>query len=219
MPPISVLADSIQGRLDDVLRLIAEHRLILATGHVGRDEVFHVVERAGALGVERIVVTHAMSDPPGLRAGDHQTLAAAGVFLELTYVTVDMGRVSAQDTAAMIRAVGVDRIVLSSDLGQIDRPPPGEGLARFRELLLAEGITPASGRSASGTTRSPSSRRTVGARGTLQRASSSRRTSTAVPTCTFATATRSSTVMYSSGAAMLWGVGPKMSVGTPRGRK
>jgi hypothetical protein len=42
----------------------------------------------------------------------------------------------------MIRAVGIDRIVLSSDLGQIDRPPPGEGLARFRELLLAEGITP-----------------------------------------------------------------------------
>jgi hypothetical protein len=32
VPPISVLADSIQGRLDDVLRLIAEHRLILATG-------------------------------------------------------------------------------------------------------------------------------------------------------------------------------------------
>jgi hypothetical protein len=52
-----------------------------------------------------------------------------------------MGRVSAGDTAAMIRAVGVDRIVLSSDLGQIDRPTPGEGLGRFRELLLAESIT------------------------------------------------------------------------------
>ncbi len=141
VPPISVLAESIQGRLDDVLRLVAEHRLILATGHVGRDEVFHVVDRARALGVERIVVTHAMSDPPGLRPGDHQALAAAGVFLELTYVTVDMGRVSARDTADMIRAVGVDRIVLSSDLGQIDRPTPGEGLTRFRELLLAEGIT------------------------------------------------------------------------------
>ena len=32
------------SRLDDVLRLVAAHRLVLATGHVGRDEVFHVVD-------------------------------------------------------------------------------------------------------------------------------------------------------------------------------
>jgi hypothetical protein len=143
VPPISVLADAVQGPLDDVLRLIAAHRLVLATGHVGRDEVLHVVRRARALGVERIVVTHCQSDPPGLRPGDHEALAAAGALLELTYVTLDMGRASARDTAALIRRVGARHVVLSSDLGQVDRPPPGEGLARFRELLLAEGLAPA----------------------------------------------------------------------------
>src|SRR5262249_53085017 len=45
------------------------------------------------------------------------------------------------------------------------------------------------------------------------------RKSTAVARCTFVTATRSSTLMNSSGAAMLFGRGPKMSVGTPLGRK
>jgi hypothetical protein len=141
VPPISVLADSMQGPLDDVLRLIAAHQLILATGHVGRDEVFHVVRRARALGVERIMVTHAQSDPPGLKPGDHEALAAAGAFLELTYVTLDMGRVSARDTAALVRTLGAEHVVLSSDLGQVDRLPPGDGLARFREVLLAEGLT------------------------------------------------------------------------------
>ena len=38
--------------------------------------------------------------------------------------------------------MGAEHVVLSNDLGQIDRPPPGDGLARFRELLLAEGLTP-----------------------------------------------------------------------------
>jgi hypothetical protein len=142
VPSISTLDDAVQGRLDDVLRLVAAHRLILATGHVGRDEVFHVVRRARALGVERIMVTHAQSDPPGLEPGDHEALAAAGAFLELTYVTLDMGRVAARDTAALIRRVGAEHVVLSSDLGQIDRPPPGEGLVRFRKLLLAEGLAP-----------------------------------------------------------------------------
>jgi hypothetical protein len=36
--------------------------------------------------------------------------------------------------------VGAEHVVLSSDLGQIDRPSPGEGLTRFRELLLAAGL-------------------------------------------------------------------------------
>lgn len=139
--PISVLADSVQQPLDDVLRLIAAHRLVLATGHVGRDEVFHVVRRARSLGVDRIMVTHAQGSPPGLEPGDHEALAAAGAFMELTYVTLDMGRVSARDTAALIRRVGAQHVVLSSDLGQVDRVPPGEGLVRFRELLLAEGLT------------------------------------------------------------------------------
>jgi hypothetical protein len=134
--PISLLADSVQQPLDDVLRLIAAHRLVLATGHVGRDEVFHVVRRARALGVDRIMVTHAQSTPPGLEPGDHEALAAAGAFMELTYVTLDIGR----DTAALIRRVGAQHVVLSSDLGQVDRVPPGEGLVRFRELLLAEGL-------------------------------------------------------------------------------
>jgi hypothetical protein len=53
-----------------------------------------------------------------------------------------MGRVAARDTAALIRRVGAEHVVLSSDLGQIDRPPPGEGLVRFRKLLLAEGLAP-----------------------------------------------------------------------------
>jgi hypothetical protein len=142
VPPISVLADSVQGPLDGVLRLISAHQLILATGHVGRDEVLHVVRRARALGVERIMVTHAQSDPPGLKPGDFEALAAAGAFLELTYVTLDMGRVSARDTAALVRLVGAEHVVLSSDLGQVDRLSPGDGLTRFREILLAEGLTP-----------------------------------------------------------------------------
>src|SRR5262249_9591329 len=46
-----------------------------------------------------------------------------------------------------------------------------------------------------------------------------RSTSGGVAGGTWATATRSSTVMNSSGAAMLFGRGPKITVGTPRGRK
>ena len=73
-----MLAPELQQSLDDVLRLVAQYDLVLATGHVGRDEVFHTVERAQKLGVRKIIVTHPCYDPPALNTEDLRTLAASG---------------------------------------------------------------------------------------------------------------------------------------------
>ncbi len=40
----------------------------------------------------------------------------------------------------MIRAVGPERTVLATDLGQIHNPPPWEGLRMFVRVLLEKGI-------------------------------------------------------------------------------
>ena len=42
----------------EVLRVVAAHDLVLATGHLSRDEIFAVVDAAVAAGVETIVVTN-----------------------------------------------------------------------------------------------------------------------------------------------------------------
>lgn len=140
VPPISLLAAEVQPRLDDVLRLIAEHRLVLATGHIGRDEVFHVVERAHVAGVERIVATHVLYDPPAMTRAEMRTLAAAGVHIELTYVMVEMGLVSVAEVAGVLAEIGPDRVVLTTDLGQVDRRAPADGMAEFGRLLLEHGV-------------------------------------------------------------------------------
>ena len=40
----------------------------------------------------------------------------------------------------MIKAVGPERTVLATDLGQVHNPPPWEGLRMFLEVLLEKGI-------------------------------------------------------------------------------
>jgi hypothetical protein len=142
VPPISLLDASARKPLDELLRLVAAHDLVLATGHVGRDEVFHLLDRAGAAGVRKIVITHVAYDPPGLTAADMKAVAAAGAYIELSYILLDMGVQSAADAARIIRDVGAARIVLSTDVGQVDRITPAEGLARFAELLAKESIEP-----------------------------------------------------------------------------
>ena len=42
----------------EVLAVIAHHDMVLATGHLARDEIFALVEQAAAVGVRQIVVTH-----------------------------------------------------------------------------------------------------------------------------------------------------------------
>jgi hypothetical protein len=142
VPPISLLDEGVRESLDDVLALVAQHDLILATGHVGRDEVFHLMDRTRHAGVRKVVVTHAVYDPPGLQLGDMQAVAAAGAFIELSYVMLDMGTVSAAENARILHGVGPDRVVLTTDLGQVDRMAPAEGLARFAEALAREGVSP-----------------------------------------------------------------------------
>ena len=44
--------------LQDIFALVKQYNAVLATGHIGAEECFPVVEAARAAGVEKIVVTH-----------------------------------------------------------------------------------------------------------------------------------------------------------------
>jgi hypothetical protein len=57
-------------------------------------------------------------------------------------VMLDVGMVSAAETARVFRAVGPERTVSTTDLGQVNRVAPAEGRARFAEALTREGIGP-----------------------------------------------------------------------------
>ena len=137
--PINVLAAHLRPPLDEILRIAADHDLVLATGHAGRDEVFYMMERANALGVRKVIVTHPCYDPPAIGVTELVELAAAGAYIELSFILVDMGLVSMADTAAIMRQVGSERTILSTDVGQVDRVAPAEGLAKLGAGLLRGG--------------------------------------------------------------------------------
>src|SRR5262249_12090172 len=59
----------------DVLRTIARHGLLLATGHLSRDEIFTVVDAALDEGVSQIVVTHPDFPSQSLSIDDQAALA------------------------------------------------------------------------------------------------------------------------------------------------
>jgi hypothetical protein len=129
--------------VQSVLRTIAKHDLILATGHLDRDEIFAVVEAALAAGVRQIIVTHPDYPAEDLSTEDQSALAGRGAFLERCYTTPSTGKVSWEQIFAKIRATGPEHSFLSTDLGQPTNPPIEDGLALMADQLLAAAFTEA----------------------------------------------------------------------------
>ncbi|HXZ19008.1 MAG TPA: DUF6282 family protein [Candidatus Acidoferrales bacterium] len=142
-PPLTVLDSA--GELTDAthrcMELIGRHDMILATGHLGRAEIFALVRSAKLLGVRKVVVTHAEFPSQNLSADEQRELAATGAFIEHCFTTMHTGKASWEGVFESIRRTGAERCILSTDLGQSINPPVAEGFALFAQRLLDAGFS------------------------------------------------------------------------------
>ena len=144
-PPMTVLDETGEVNEDarQCLELIAKHDMILATGHLGRHEIFPLVKAARGLGVKRIIVTHAEFPSQNLSADEQIALADLGAIIEHCFTTYHTNKCAWETVFANIRAVGVERTMLATDLGQKTNPPVAEGFAAFAQRLLDAGFAAA----------------------------------------------------------------------------
>jgi hypothetical protein len=132
---------AVRENVRQVLRVLARHDLVLATGHLSGPEILAVVHAAREEGVRRIVVTHPEFTSQRLSVAQQRELAAAGALLERCFTTPYTGKVSWENLFANIRDVGPEHSILSSDLGQPFNPPVEDGLPLFADRLLEAGFT------------------------------------------------------------------------------
>jgi hypothetical protein len=142
-PPLSVLDSDgeISGPTRRCLELIAKHNMILATGHLGRREIFKLVSSARDLGVKKIIVTHAEFPSQSLTGEEQRELAEKGAIIEHCFTTTYTKKATWEETFANIRKTGVQHTIISTDLGQSTNPPVAEGFAAFAQHLLDAGFS------------------------------------------------------------------------------
>lgn len=143
-PPAVPVVDEDNRPLPDlraVLAVVERHQLVLATGHLARDEIFAVVDAALAAGVRDVVVTHPEFTSQDLSIADQVALAERGALLERCFTTPHTGKCAWEHVYEGIRATGAERNLLSTDLGQPANPPVIDGLALFADRLLEGGFT------------------------------------------------------------------------------
>lgn len=139
--PVPVIDDDgLRPETRVVLQVIAEHGLVLATGHLGREEVFAIVAAARDAGVENVVVTHPDFPAQDFSVDEQLELAGLGAWIERCFTTPYTGKCSWEQWLEGTRAVGAERTILSSDLGQVKNPPVEDGLALMADRLLEAGF-------------------------------------------------------------------------------
>jgi hypothetical protein len=142
-PPLSVINGS--GELTEparrCLERIGKHNMILATGHLGRKEIFALVRAAKAMGLKKVLVTHAEFPSQNLSGDEQKELADLGALIEHCFTTYYTAKASWESAFANIRKAGVTRAVISTDLGQTINPPVADGFASFAQHLLDAGFT------------------------------------------------------------------------------
>lgn len=144
VPPITVTDPAAQENLKEILRIIADNDLILATGHISKEEVFHLVPLARSMGVEKIILTHPAYETTELSVEDIlQLTPLGGVYAEQSYALMPIDNMTPAEVAAYIRGVGAAHTVMTTDLGQRSRMSSGEGMELFLSLMAAEGISKA----------------------------------------------------------------------------
>jgi hypothetical protein len=133
------------GKVSQATRLclerIAKHDMILATGHLGRHEIFNLVREAREMGVKKIVVTHAEFPSQSLTGEEQKQLADMGAIIEHCFTTTHTNKANWEDLFANVRKTGIERTMLSTDLGQTINPPVAEGFAMYAQRFLDAGFS------------------------------------------------------------------------------
>jgi hypothetical protein len=128
-----------------VLRIMGRHKLTLATGHSSPEESRMLIREARRAGIDRIVVTHPMHPAIAMSVAQMKEAAGMGAYLEFVYYgLIGEGQTVpiAKYTEAM-RAVGPERCIIASDLGQAGSPPHADGMMAFFRELRGQGFSTA----------------------------------------------------------------------------
>lgn len=127
----------------EILSLVAEANACVATGHLGRDEIFALCRAAREQKVKRVLVNHPDMETLRLSSEEQFELARTGIFLEKTFLplTPAWGGGDIKELACTIHSASPARCVIASDLGQPGNPMPADGFSTFLSALAEEGFS------------------------------------------------------------------------------
>ena len=127
----------------EVLDLIKERNLTLATGHVEPEEALMIIAEAKKRGITKIIVTHPLLGPQFtyMSLAQLQEAVKLGGAIEITAGTVSGNGAGKARAIEFIKALGTQNVFISSDSGLVGTPNHPDALAMAAQALRAAGFS------------------------------------------------------------------------------
>jgi hypothetical protein len=138
----------------EIMKICADNDLVLHTGHSSAEEVLVLANAAQRVGLKKFVVTHALFSVVDMSVEQLKQAAQLGAKFELAFLGTLMGptahlpfmthwkRVSAEENAKVVKAVGAQHFLIGTDLGQTGNPSHPDGYQVFVQSLEKAGLSP-----------------------------------------------------------------------------
>jgi hypothetical protein len=139
--------------MEAILKIVARENLVLATGHVHPEEIIAVVRRGRDLGVKSMLITHGLTNVPGLTMAQAKQVAEMGAVIEVCFLQFLAGpnaplpflthwtQINAKHVAQAVKEIGAKSLIVSSDLGQTGNMTHPDGLETAIGAMKREGIS------------------------------------------------------------------------------
>lgn len=140
----TVVDSKVVPELIDVLRLVAQHNVVLCTGHLTPYEIQVVVEEAKKQGVNKIVVNHPEWPTVAMSLEEQQNLVSYGVYFERCYARSLGGGKYESNLARNLQAIekiGYESTIIATDGGQVENPLWSQALGEYLSYMLKAGIS------------------------------------------------------------------------------
>lgn len=134
-----------------IIQYAVKNNLTITTGHHNGEESVIIVREAIKLGMnpQRVGVTHANINPPGLTVQQMQEVAKMGAFVEMCTQSQRANTPEAEKALAtrddriadLIKQVGANNVIIQTDLGQANNEYHPDGIVSFVRNMWARGIS------------------------------------------------------------------------------
>lgn len=123
--------------IEDILHLIVQNDLVLATGHLNPAEIFELLDMAHSMGIWRILVNHPFTQVVGASI-DEQKEMARYAYLEHCYVACmdNHDKINPELISQGIKDIGSDKCIMATDFGQSHNPYPVVGMKMFVNKMM-----------------------------------------------------------------------------------
>lgn len=141
-PGIHILTEDgkLKPEVYDILSVLAECGVTLATGHISPEESILLCKEGIRKGV-RMVLTHPEFSRTRIPADTQRELAKLGVLIEKCWYNIGGNECTAEVMAQHIRQVGAEHCYMTTDRGQADKEFPVDAMKNFIATMLNQGIS------------------------------------------------------------------------------